>query len=133
MSVPDEKLTLNQEKALIALLAKGTVKAAAKEAKVSEATLFRWLALNDFQSRYRAARRQLVEVATSQLQSDCTAAVKVLREAAENKKAPASARVTAAAKTIIEQSIKAVELVDLTERMDRLEQELERDKGKRKR
>lgn len=70
--------------------------------------------------QYRSARRQLVETALAQLQSDCTVAARVLREVAEDKMAPAASRV-AAAKTILEQSISAVELLDLQERIERLE------------
>jgi hypothetical protein len=124
------KLTANQEKALVALLSKGTVREAAKASKVSEATLWRWLKLEQFQAEYRASRRELIEVGVSQLQSDFASAVKVLREIAQNKKAPSSARVTAA-KIIIEQGIKGVELIDLEERINKLE-ELEQRRGKGK-
>ncbi len=133
MQVVEEKLTPKQERALVALLDCGEIKEAAKTAGVNEATLWRWLQLSDFQSRYRAARRQLVETAIAQLQSDCTIAVRVLREVAEDKEAPASSRV-AAAKTILEQSIGAIELMDLQERVERLEQTIEvQGKGKAKR
>ena len=133
MQVVDEKLTPKQERALVALLDCGEIKEAAKTAGVNEATLWRWLQLSDFQSRYRAARRQLVETAIAQLQSDCTIAVRVLREVAEDKEAPASSRV-AAAKTILEQSIGAIELMDLQERVEMLEKTIEvQGKGKAKR
>ena len=133
MKATEEKLTPKQERALVALLDCGEIKGAAKVAGVGEVTLWRWLQLPAFQSRYRAARRQLVETAIAQLQSDCTIAVRVLREVAEDKEAPASSRV-AAAKTIIEQSISAIELTDLQERLERLEQVLEsQGKGKAKR
>ncbi len=133
MQVVEEKLTPKQERALVALLACGEIKEAAHVAGVNEATLWRWLQLPDFQTRYRAARRQLVETAIAQLQSDCTIAVRVLREVAEDQKAPASSRVTAA-KTILEQSVAAVELMDLQGRLERLEKtcaEQEKGKGKR--
>ncbi|HEX8843816.1 MAG TPA: hypothetical protein VF791_04195 [Pyrinomonadaceae bacterium] len=122
-------MSAKQEKALLALLACGEVKRAAKESKLGEATLWRWLQEPAFQKQYRAARRQLVEGALSQLQSDGTKAAKVLLEIAQNKKAPASARVSAA-KTIIEQSIKGVEQLDTLERIEALEQMM-KTKGKR--
>ncbi len=123
MQVVEEKLTPKQERALVALLNCGETKRAAELSGVNESTLWRWLQLSDFQSRYRAARRQLVETAIAQLQSDCTIAVRVLREVAEDKEAPASSRV-AAAKTILEQSIGAIELMDLQERVEMLEKTL---------
>jgi hypothetical protein len=133
MNVADDKLSAKQERALLALLDCGETKKAAKIAGVAEGTLWRWLQLPGFQARYRAARRQLVETAIAQLQSDCTIAVRVLREVAEDTEAPASSRV-AAAKTILEQSVSAIELMDLQERIERLEDLLpEQEKGKAKR
>lgn len=123
-----EKLTRNQEQAIIALLSNPTIPEAAKACKVSEATLWRWLQLSEFQSRFRAARRQLVEAALAQLQSDCTRAAVVLREIAEDKQAPASARVSAA-KTILEQSLEAVKVVDLEERIALLEEVISKKRG----
>jgi DNA-binding MurR/RpiR family transcriptional regulator len=120
MQVVEFKLTPKQEHALIALLDCGEIKEAARRAGVNEATLWRWLQTSDFQTRYRAARRQMVETAIAQLQSDCTIAARVLREVAEDTNAPASSRV-AAAKAILDQSIQAVELVDLEERIEKLE------------
>jgi DNA-binding MurR/RpiR family transcriptional regulator len=132
MQAVGEKLTPKQERALIALLDCGEIKKASETAGVNESTLWRWLQSPDFQSRYRAARRQLVETAVAQLQSDCTIAARVLREVAEDQQAPASSRV-AAAKAILEQSTSAIELMDLQERVERLEQMLEaQGKGKAK-
>ncbi len=117
----DGKLTPKQEAALLALLDNGTIEAAYKAAGISKATMWRFMQDANFQTRYRQARRQLVETAIAQLQSDCTIAVRVLREVAEDTEAPASSRV-AAAKTIIEQSVAAIELTDLQERLERLEE-----------
>jgi len=126
----EQKLNAKQERALVALLDCGEIKEAAETAGITKVTLWRWLQLSAFQSRYRAARRQLVETAIAQLQSDCTIAVRVLREVAEDRAAPASSRV-AAARTIIEQSISAIELTDLQARVEMLEQALPATEGKR--
>jgi len=126
----EQKLNAKQERALVALLDCGEIKEAAETAGVTKVTLWRWLQSPAFQSRYRAARRQLVETAIAQLQSDCTIAVRVLREVAEDREAPASSRV-AAAKTILEQSIGAIELMDLQERVEHLEKMLPVTEGKR--
>ncbi len=132
MQVVEEKLSAKQERALVALLDCGEIKKAAETAGVNEATLWRWLQLSDFQSRYRAARRQLVETAIAQLQSDCTTAARVLREVAEDREAPASSRV-AAARAIIEQSVSAVQLTDLQERLEEVERLLQEQEAKRRR
>jgi hypothetical protein len=132
MKAVGEKLTPKQERALVALLDCGEIKKAAEIAEVGEVTLWRWLQLSDFQSRYRAARRQLVETAIAQLQSDCTTAARVLREVAEDREAPASSRV-AAARAIIEQSVSAVQLTDLQERLEEVERLLHEQETKRHR
>ncbi len=120
MKLFDGKLTPKQETALLALLDNNTIEAAYKAAGISKATMWRFMQDANFQARYRAARRQVVETAIAQLQQDCGIAVRVLREVAEDREAPASSRV-AAARTIIEQSVSAIELMDLQERLERLE------------
>jgi hypothetical protein len=54
-------------------------------------------------------------------------ATKTLRAVCESTEAPASARV-AAAKTILDGAVKAVELQDLTARLEALEQSVEANK-----
>ena len=117
----------------MALLDCGEIKQASEACGISDVTLWRWLQLPAFQSRYRAARRQVVETAIAQLQSDCTKAARVLTEIAEDKEAPASSRVSAA-RTILEQAVGGIELVDLQERIESLEKTLgAQEKGKAKR
>jgi hypothetical protein len=55
MSGPD-KLTRRQEALILALLSEPTHAAAAAKARVSEATLRRWLHLPAFRAAYRWAR-----------------------------------------------------------------------------
>ena len=128
-----EKLSRKQEAAIAALLSHGTVKAAAQAVGVSEATLWRWMQLPEFQTRHRAARTSVVETAIGLMQQACTGAVATLVKVMQDETAPASARV-GAARTVIEQSLRAVELVDLQERIERLEETLgAQEKGKAKR
>jgi DNA-binding MurR/RpiR family transcriptional regulator len=115
------KMSRNQEKGLAALLSERTIAAAAQSAGISEATLLRWLKEETFANEYRAARREVVSHAITQLQSACSDAVAALCSIAEDATAPASSRV-AAARTILDTSIKAVELEDLAARIERLEQ-----------
>jgi hypothetical protein len=124
-----DKLDAKHEAALTALLGTRSVRAAARKCKLSEPTLFRFLQEPIFKAQYRAARRELVETATAKLQAECTSCVTVLAQIARDKKAPHASRV-AAARIIIEQSIKAVELMDLAERLERLEEVLKKG-GKR--
>jgi hypothetical protein len=56
-----EKLTRKQEQAIAALLLHPTVREAAAEAKVGEATLRRWMKEPAFNDAYTATRRRLLE------------------------------------------------------------------------
>ncbi len=105
------------EKVLTALLHHGVVRAAAKEAGVSEATVFRYLQDAEFQRRYRAARADVVDAAIALMQRLCANAVSTLGSVMHDTKAPASARV-AAARTILEQSIGGVELTELRQEIE---------------
>jgi hypothetical protein len=128
MEVATGNLTAKQEKALASLLSLGEVKAAAKDAKVGETTLWRWLKEDAFSAAYRDGRRRLVEASAARLTSDSAAASKVLLQIAQDKKAPASARV-AAARAIIENAVKAVETLDLEPRLKEIEKMLAAEKG----
>jgi hypothetical protein len=64
------------------------------------------------------------------LQRDCVTASKTLREVCEDANAPASARVSAA-KVILDGAIKAVELQDLTARLEEVERNIAAGKGAR--
>jgi hypothetical protein len=101
------------------LLSEPTIEAAATRAGISEPTLWRWLADPAFQRRYRDARRQVVEHAVSGLQRASGEAVDTLRR---NLTCGVPAAEISAAKSIMDFSLKAVELVDLAERVEELEQ-----------
>ncbi len=119
----------NHAPAIAALLSTRTVRGAAAKCKLSEPTLYRLLQDQGFKAKYRAARRELVENTITQLQRDGADAAAALREIVKDKQTAASVRVSAA-RVILETGIKAVELIDLSERLDRLE-ELEKARGKK--
>jgi AcrR family transcriptional regulator len=116
------------EKVLTALLHHGVVRAAAKEAGVSEATVFRYLQDSEFQRRYRAARASVVDAAIALMQRLCANAVSTLDTVMHDTEAPASARVSAA-KTILEQSIGGVELTELRQEVEDIKQMLAEREG----
>jgi len=126
----DEKLTPKQEQAIVALLSCDELQKACEQAKVSKTTLWRWLKTPAFQSHYREARRQLVETTFAHIQRNGERASKVLIEIAESKDAPAASRV-AAARAILEQGVKGVETLDIAERIEKLEQMVKDNKGKK--
>jgi DNA-binding MurR/RpiR family transcriptional regulator len=119
-NVLDGKLTPKQETAIAHLLSERTIAAAATASDISEATLLRWLKKPEFATAYRDARREVVTHAITGLQRSCSEAVATLLAIATNPEAPAAARVTAA-RTILDTSIRAVELEDLAARVEALE------------
>jgi hypothetical protein len=128
MEVAGQNLSPKQEKALASLLALGEVKAAAKDARVGETTLWRWLKDEAFAAAYREGRRKMAEAGASSLTAASAKASKVLLDIAEDKQASASARVSAA-RAIIEHSFKTIEMLDLLPRVAALEKTLAEKKG----
>ena len=63
----EDELTNKQQLAIPALLGSRTVREAAKQSGVSEATLYRWLRSQAFQVAYRESCRGLVHQAMGQL------------------------------------------------------------------
>lgn len=115
-----EKFSRNREAALAALLRTGSVSAAAKETKIGETTLWRWLQDPDFQREYKQARKVAMETAIQSLQAGAAEAVQCLRDIMADEEASASAKVSAA-KTVLETAIKLTELEELSERVAAIE------------
>lgn len=115
-----DKISRKQELAIAALLTAPTIDQAAKIAGIGSVTLRRWMQNPEFDDHYRAARREAVSQAIAQLQKASSEAVKVLRDVMGDNEAPHGNRVTAA-KTVLEMSLKAIELEDLEVRVAELE------------
>ena len=111
-----------EDAALAALLSEPTIEAAATKAGIGESTLLRWMAEPAFKTRLRAARRSVVEGAIGRLQQATTQAVDALTR---NLTCGTPSVEVGAAKGVLAQAIKAVELVDLAERIEALEQAAE--------
>ena len=120
MSGSDD-LTPNQEKALAALLATPTVAAAAERCGLSERTVYRYLQEDEFKERYRGERAFLLEQTVAGLQKLGIGAVGVLRRNFDAKGLP-HAQIRAATNAL-NLMFKGTELVDLEERIRRLEEE----------
>ena len=123
-----EKLTRKAEQAIAALLEHPTIAEAAKASGVSASSLWRWLQREDFQTRYRAAQRAVVDAAISELQAATKEAVSTLRR---NLNCGSAFAENAAAQAILTHSFKAIELQEMQGRIERLEQLLENSKERR--
>ena len=109
-----------REEAIAALLAQPTIVEAARAVGVWEKTLRRWLQDPAFASSYRAARRQVTENALLALQRAAGEAVATLSRNLQPP-TPASVQVRAAL-GILDQTFKAVELLDLQNDIAELKQ-----------
>ena len=115
-----EKRSRKTEQFIAALLTEPTIEAAAKKVGIGEVTAWRWMKDRAFGDQYREARREAMRRTTARLQGASLEAVDALREiqhAGESE----SARVSAA-RTILEQALKATDLEDVQQRLDALEQ-----------
>jgi protein-disulfide isomerase-like protein with CxxC motif len=116
-----EKQSRKQDLAILALMTEKTLKNAAEKAGIGESTLWKWMQQDEFKERYQEAKRQTVTHVTARLRQSMTIAVDTLIEISQNKKAQAMARVVAA-KTLLENGFKAVEVEDLQNRVEQLEE-----------
>lgn len=115
--------TNNKEKIIDALLTTSTISEAAKQAKVSETTVYRYLRDEAFKNEYRNARRDVVENTVGQLQGATAQAVETLTKNLACGNPTAEIR---AAQIILETAYKGIELIDLQMRVELLEAEQEK-------
>jgi hypothetical protein len=119
-----------QEQAIAALLSAQTIKAAAAECGVAEVTLWRWLKSDEFAAAYRTARRQVVEKAITEIQGAASKAVATLIRNLDSTDGSVEVR---AANSILDRAVRGVEIIELTERIEKLETRIEQTEGRTKR
>lgn len=117
------RLTSKQQNTILALLTEPTIKAAAQKAGVGERTVHTWLDEPAFSKAYAKARREATRRAVARLQQYSDVAASTLLEVMATKTNHPSVRL-AAAKTVLEMAIRAVELDDLQERVSVLERHI---------
>ena len=118
------KLPRKRQQAIAALIEHSTMKEAARAIGIGEATLHRWLKDQSFLASYRETKKCIVDHAITCLQRATGEAVKVLQEILSDPDKPPSSRVTAA-RTILDMAVKAVEMDDLTSRIEEIERTIE--------
>lgn len=87
---PRDALTVPQTRAIAELLRGSNVDEAARAAKVSRATVFRWLKSPDFQTVFRAERIHVLERASTVIQSHAADAANVIVSVMNNPAQPAA-------------------------------------------
>jgi len=97
---PATELSEVQLRALGALLSHPTVARAAAACHISLRTIFRWLRDPKFRTALRKMQHDYVNLAHAAPRGSTAGAVKTLREARNNRKAPAGARASACRATL---------------------------------
>jgi DeoR/GlpR family transcriptional regulator of sugar metabolism len=118
----------NREKALTALLEAASITDAAKSCGLSEKTLRRYLEDAEFQKEFRAARRMVFEQNIVRLQSLHTGAVDALERNLNCENPSVEVR---AAQIILEGNRKDFETLDILERLEILEKEINNNENKK--
>jgi hypothetical protein len=109
------------DKAIAALLSERDETSAALKAGISRRTLSRWQADPAFQERLRQAKSAALNGLINQLRGASDAAVAALSEVASDKKAPASARASAAGR-LLELLLRGTDSEEIQSRLNDLEQ-----------
>jgi hypothetical protein len=113
-----------KDRAIAALLQGETIKDAAAAAKIASRTLYVWMTTDkDFQGRYNAARRALLDEALLLLQRSSKHAVGALLKAAAGPDAALSVK---AAAVLLEQCLRVDSYLSLEGRVAALEEERDR-------
>ena len=96
MTGKNDKFSRMHEAAVAAVLHTTSLDAAAKSIGLNEKTLRRWWVLPEFQAKYRAGKRELINTATHTLLHATGSAVRCLVKIMDDPAMPPMARVSAA-------------------------------------
>ena len=113
--------TKNNEQILAALVATGSVRAAAKAVGVSETTIRARLNDPDFRKEYETAKGAVLTEACDSLAARLTHAVEVLVDVLDNTENAATVRVSAA-DSLLRHGLRYIEMGNILLRLDALEQ-----------
>ena len=120
--MPNSGRSRLRERAVTNLLQFPTLQQAAEATGIGLRTIQLWLKDDAFQELYRKGKADLLEQATTRLRGAAGKAVIVLDKIANDTKINAAARVTAA-RTILELGLRAHEIEDLWEEIQKLKKQ----------
>lgn len=123
-----DKLKPKQERLLVALFTENTNEAAYKKAGITHNTGYKYLNDPTFQKRYNEMKRLIMQETTQAIQQASTSAVKVLVGILNDTEANNSDKIRVAS-IILDNAYKALELDDITERIDKLERMTDQEGG----
>src|SRR6266849_2382017 len=114
------KFDHKKEPAIAALLSHRNVEEAARAVGISSNTLLRWLKEPEFEAAYREARRTAFSQSIARLQDASGAAVTTVLKIMVDSNVSAGTRLRAA-KIVLDQTAKAIEIEDIDVRLAKLE------------
>lgn len=117
-------LSEKQSLAVITLVSGKTRLETAEICGVDESTVFRWLQDAKFEKALKEAQTGVYKDSINELKAASLVAVRTLVEVAQNAEATASARVSAST-AILSNCFRAVELVEIQNRLEALQRQLE--------
>jgi len=117
---------VSHEAVISTLVSGASIKEAAKLHGISERTLHRWLDKPDFSSQLAQAQREISKRVIKSVILKAEKASDVLHEIMINAKVSPHARV-ASARTLLEFAFKAIDTVEILERVEQLEMQAEND------
>jgi transposase-like protein len=124
------KFDRKKEEAIAALLTQRNTDEAARSIGISPATLFRWMKEPEFDKEFHKAQRAAFRQTIARLQYASGAAASVMLKMMMDPGAPASTRVRAA-ESVLNHTMKAIELDEIEARLAELERSAEASKGGR--
>jgi hypothetical protein len=123
-----EELTRKQQHAILALLSNRSVEDAARACHTPVRTIFRWLKDPEFDSAYRAAKKAAFGQGIARLHHLTSAAVSTLGKVMLDAGTPPATKVRAA-DTILNHTVRAIEMEDLEARLAELERVAQSEKS----
>ncbi len=116
------QISIKQERSILLLIAGLSLDAVAKKLKINPVTLWRWQQQDGYTARYRHLRRVRVEHSIASLQSLTSDAVECLRRNLKSGNYPSEVR---SALGILNQSLSAIDLMEMESRVSEVEKRLE--------
>lgn len=111
---------INDQQILAALIASGSIRAAAKSVNISESTIRNRLNDPDFREMYDKAKGEILTEACDTLASRLTLAVDGLSSILEDAESPATAKISAA-DSVLRHGLRYIEAANILRRLDALE------------
>lgn len=111
---------VSRESAVAILVAEPNIKSAAAKIGVTEQTLHRWLDEPDFALQLAEAQKSVTKRVVRSITLKAEKAITTLDEIMSSPNAPTPSRVSAA-RCVLEFTVKAIELQEILERLEKLE------------